>query len=132
MKQAKIRLGPLSLLLTVISICLTVLSILTYTTARADMRLAEKYARTVETRYALERRGQELLMAADEAAADGTLEFMDELEPGQRGTYRCTLEEDGTRLRIALRENGGAVTVEEWKLDREWDEDLTIHVWQGN
>jgi len=132
MKSAQIKLGPLALLLTVISICLTVLAILTWSTARADMRLAEKYARTVETRAALERQGQEFLMAADEAAAEGTLEFLDGLEPGPGGLYRYTVELDGARLRIALREQGGAVTVEEWKQDREWNEDLTLHLWPGN
>ena len=39
MKQIPIKLGPLTLLLTVISICLTVLAILSFTTARADLRL---------------------------------------------------------------------------------------------
>ena len=58
MKELPIRLTPLALLLTVISICLTVLGILTYTTARADMNLAETYAETVRTRYELEARGQ--------------------------------------------------------------------------
>ena len=44
MKQVPIKLGPLALLLTVISICLTTLAILTFATARADWRLAEKHA----------------------------------------------------------------------------------------
>ncbi len=55
MKQVPIKLGPLALLLAVISICLTTLAILTFTTARADLRLAQKYAETVSTRYELER-----------------------------------------------------------------------------
>ena len=54
MKQVPIKLGPLALLLTVISICLTTLAILSFTTASADLRLAEKYADTVQTRYELE------------------------------------------------------------------------------
>ena len=56
MNKAPIRLGPMALLLTVISICLTILAILTFTTARADLRLAQKYAETVQARYAAERR----------------------------------------------------------------------------
>ena len=48
MNKAPIRLGPMALLLTVISICLTILAILTFTTARADLRLAQKYAETVQ------------------------------------------------------------------------------------
>ena len=66
MKQVPIKLGPLALLLAVISICLTTLGILTFTTARADLRLAEKYASTVRTRYELERRGQEFLQELSE------------------------------------------------------------------
>ena len=58
MHQVPIKLGPLALLLTIISICLTTLSILTCTTSGADLRLAQKYAETVQTRYSLEREGQ--------------------------------------------------------------------------
>ena len=49
-----VKLGPLALLLTVISICLTTMAILTFATARADRRLAEKYAATVRLRYELD------------------------------------------------------------------------------
>ena len=59
--QQPIKLGPLALLLTVITICLTTLAILTLTTARADLRLAEKYADTVAARYELERMGQAII-----------------------------------------------------------------------
>ena len=80
MKQVPIKLGPLALLLTVISICLTVLAILTFTTARADMALAEKYADTIRLRYELEAEGQSFLAEADAAAAEGTIELIDGLE----------------------------------------------------
>ena len=53
MNQVPVKLGPLALLLTVISICLTTLAILTFSTARADGRLAERYAETVTLRYEL-------------------------------------------------------------------------------
>ena len=49
MKRVPIKLGPLALLLAVISICLTMLALLTCSTARADRRLAEKFAQTVST-----------------------------------------------------------------------------------
>ena len=50
MKRIPIKLGPLALLLAVVSLCLTTLSILTFTTARADMALAERFADTVSSR----------------------------------------------------------------------------------
>ena len=59
MKKPPFRLGPLALLLTVISICLTILAILTFTTARADLRLSAEYAQTTKARCALEAQGQE-------------------------------------------------------------------------
>ena len=61
MRQIPVKLGPLALLLTVISICLTTLAILTFTTAEADRRLADHFAETIETRYRLESQGQAFL-----------------------------------------------------------------------
>ena len=55
MKELPIRLTPLALILTVISICMTVLAILTCATARADIHLAETYAETAEKTCSLRR-----------------------------------------------------------------------------
>lgn len=131
MKQVPIRLGPLALLLTVISICLTVLSILTFTTARADMRLAEKYAQTVRTRYALEQEGQQFLAEAEAAAGDGSLELMDDLTRDARGLYWHTLERDGSRLQIGLRRSGDGLEVAAWRHERLWEEDDSLNLWPG-
>ncbi len=131
MKQIPIRLGPLALLLTVISICLTVLSILTFTTSRADMRLAEKYAETVRTRCSLEAKGQAFLAEADAAAKEGMLDTLDELERDAKGVLWTALEEDGFRLRIGLRPSAGAVRVEAWRHERLWEEDDSLNLWSG-
>lgn len=110
MEQTPIRLGPLALLLTVISICLTVLAILTFSTARADLALAERYAQTVQTRYDLESQGQIFLASA---------------KPGQEQTFT----EDGMRLTVALDERGN---VSRWTLEKEWDQSDTIGgLWPG-
>lgn len=69
MKHIPIKLGPLALLLTVISICMTVLGLLTFTTARGDLSLAEKYGDTVRLRYELEAEGQAFLGEAHRAIA---------------------------------------------------------------
>ncbi len=108
MNKAPIKLGPLALLLTVISICLTTLAILTFATARADRRLAEKYAATVQLRYELDEDGQKWLR---DAADD------DEI----------VLEKDGSTLTIRV-ENG---EVTAWRHERAWEEDLDIDVWPG-
>lgn len=126
MKQVPIKLGPLALLLTVISICLTVLSILNFTTAQADLRLAEKYAETVSTRYALEVEGQELLRElqnSDPALMDMTRDAA--------GRWHADLERDGAHLRIAVKKAGDGWQVVEWGQEKEWQEDTSLNVWGG-
>ncbi len=127
MNKAPVRLGPLALLLTVISICLAILAILTFTTARADLRLAEKYAETVQARYALEQDGQEYLCrlsAGTEAAP----------EPDEDGMRRVELERDGFLLRIALLDDGqGGWTVLSWSQEKLWKQKETIdNLWSGS
>ena len=127
MKQVPIKLGPLTLLLTLISICLTTLAILNFTTARADLRLAEKYAATVQARYALEVQGQEYmsrlasrLETAPEADADGV--------------SRVVLEQDGTRLHIGLVPDGaGGYEAVVWRHEKEWTQDEILdNLWSGS
>ena len=125
MKDLPIRLGPLALLLTVISICMTVLGILTYATARADWKLAETYAETVRTRYRLETEAQEYLVRlsvpGEEALpdADGVI----------REIFR---DESGLTLRTGVRlaADGDPIVVE-WRFEHEWEEDTSITVWDG-
>lgn len=126
MKHTPIKLGPLALLLAVISICLTTLALLNFSTARADRRLAEKYAQTVSTRYALEARGQELL-----ASLDGE-ESLSGWERDEEGRFRTELEQDGFRLRIALAPEDGGWRVVSWTQEKDWEIDEHIaNLWTG-
>lgn len=110
MEETPIRLGPLALLLTVISICLAVLAILTFSTARADQALAERYAQTVSTRYELERKGQSFLADAG---------------PGEKAVF----EQDGMSLTVELDDNGNVIS---WNINKEWVHDDTIEgLWPG-
>ena len=131
MKQTPIKLGPLALLLTVISICLTTLGILAFTTARADLRLAEKYAQTVETRYALERDGQEFLRELSETDP-GDWGLMD-WERDAAGVFWTAFERGNTSLRIGFRpdrERGYALV--SWRQETGWAEDESIgELWDG-
>ena len=56
MNTGRLRLGMLSILLTVIVICMSVLCLLSYATSMADLRLSQRYANTVRIRYELERK----------------------------------------------------------------------------
>ena len=125
MKDLPIKLGPLALLLTVISICMTVLGILTYTTARADMKLAEAYAETVLTRYRLETEAQEYLVRLSVPGA--------EIVPDADGVVREVFrDESGLTLRTGVRfaADGDPVVVE-WRFEHEWEEDTSITVRDG-
>lgn len=131
MKQIPIKLGPLALLLTVISICLTTLAILSFTTASADLRLAEKYADTVQTRYELESRGQEFLKELSETdPADYSLMGW---ERDAGGNYTEALECDGTVLHIGFRpDRASAYQLISWRLEKNWEEDESIGtLWDG-
>lgn len=111
MNHVPIKLGPLALLLAVVSICLTVLAILTFTTARADLALAERYAETVQTRYALEQQGQC---------------FLETARPGAKKEF----EQDDMRLRVTLDENG---EVTDWVFEKEWTQEIEFSgLWLGN
>ena len=126
MNQSPIRLGPLALLLTVISICLTILAILTFTTARADLRLAEKYAETVRARYALEREGQAYLAGLDSGSKTAP-------EPDDAGVRLVDLEHGEVWLHIGLLDDGqGGVEVVSWRQEKMWEQEETFdNLWDG-
>ena len=131
MREIPIKLGPLTLLLTVISICLTTLAILSFSTAKADLRLAEKYADTVQSRYALEAQGQAFLRELSETdPADYALAGW---EKGADGAYHTTLTQDELSLSIGFRPNGEAgCDILQWQHTKNWTEDESIgQLWDG-
>ncbi len=131
MKQVPVKLGPLALLLTVISICLTMLAVLSFTTARADMRLAEKYEETVTTRFELEAEGQAFIASLRGGIAGGEAEALQDTEEDENGLVRKTFESGGARLRIAVDPADGYRIVT-WKHDKEWEENTDIgELWPG-
>lgn len=113
MKRIPVRLGPLALLLCVISICMATLSMLSYANAGADLRLAERYAETVYTRYALELEGEEFIRDA-----------------AQSGSAQSTrLERNGYILEIAF--DGEHIT--NMRMEKEWEENTGIQdLWEGD
>lgn len=74
--MAKFGVKPVtvSLLLAVVVVCLTVLSVLTLSTAAADERLARRYAESVRADYALEEEAQKWLADFDADLKSGLIE----------------------------------------------------------
>ena len=109
MNTGRLRLGMLSILLTVIVICMSVLSLLSYATSLADMRLANRYAKTVEIRYELERQGRLLIR--------------------NQGAVNTEIELEGYKLVIETDESGQIKT---WCIEKIWQQDDTIdELWEG-
>ncbi|MBO5517009.1 MAG: hypothetical protein J6A42_02865 [Firmicutes bacterium] len=124
MKHVPIRLGPLALLLAVISICLTILAVLSFTTGQADLRLAQRYADTVQERYALEAEGQQFV--ADVCSGN-------DLQSGLPLVTETIENENGLSLQIELKQNAqGAYGITSWKFLRDWEEDTDLdNIWTG-
>ena len=128
MREIPIKLGPLAVLLTVISICMTVLAILAFSTGGADMRLAETYADTVKTRYELEAEGQEFMgrVAQGTVVLDAAAELKDSV-------YTKTFERDGSYLKIGFTLEGGGYGIVEWRHGKQWEADDSMgDLWDGN
>ena len=128
MKDVPVKLGPLALLLTVISICMTVLAILAFTTARADLSLARTYAETVRERYSLEILGQQYLQETADDLSQGII-----LMPDADGMVHETIEQGSMKLDIALQPKGASgFRIGSWRVERRWVEDTDIgNLWDG-
>ena len=106
MKQVPIKLGPVALLLTVITICLTVMAILTLTTAAADQAMANRFADSAQIRFSLEAEGQQFLQQADEQlSGGGELQELPDVSTAGNSVEKV-FEQEGYQLTIRLRPEG--------------------------
>lgn len=134
MKHIPIRLGPLAILLALISICMTTLGVLSFTTARADLKLAEKYADTVHIRYELEAEAQAFLKEAAEACLTGSsLSKIPETEEDMDGIVRRSFEREGFILTVGIvPDSAKGVRVVEWLQQKEWEPEESMgNLWPG-
>ncbi len=135
MRHIPIRLGPLAILLTVISICMTTLGILNFTTARADLSLAQQYADTVRTRYELEVYGQTFLRQVKEFLEEGgDLTRMEETETDDMGVTRRTFSENQYTLTVEIMPDEVAgFRVCGWRIRKAWEPETDMgNLWLGD
>ena len=126
-QEAPVKLGPLALIVTVISICLAILAILSYTTAQADLRLAEKTAANVSERYALEREGQAYLGEVGAALKTGSA-----LNVDSDGVLRHELTYGDSVLSIGLAFEEDSWQIVSWRQEQPWEPNLDIgDLWSG-
>ncbi|MBR3265204.1 MAG: hypothetical protein IKI61_04485 [Erysipelotrichaceae bacterium] len=118
MKNTPMRLGLLALLLTIISICMAVLAMLSVSSASADLRLSNRFAKSVRTRYELEEEGMLFLKQMNDAPKDEII--------------NKDIEKDGFILSVELELKDDEYIIRNWKIKKTWEESTKIdNLWKG-
>ena len=125
MNKAPLRLGPAAILMLVITIALSSLAVLTVTTSRADLVMAQRLAQTVQIRYRLESKGYRLLEEVKEDPAK--LNGFDEIS--EEGIYMCHLKGEGYTLTIGLEPESLEIRI--WQIEKDWQPEEGYDLWSG-
>jgi hypothetical protein len=140
MRHKELRLGSITLLFTVVVLCVAALCALTVATAHADEAVAGKYADQVEAYYVAERAGQEWLSQVDAAIAQkGARLSQSDLPEGtalQDGKISAALEPGNSRrLTVELELTDGAqgrYRILCWENAEIWQEEKDLgNLWNG-
>lgn len=130
-----IRTGALTLLIALTAVCLAVLAVLSFTTAQADLSLAEKSLERFSQDAALENEGQQWLARLDAALAAGQ-DAAALGQTGEDGTITVTLTgEEGRTLTIAALptpQGPGRYTLTRWQYGQQRDFDTGPQLWDGS
>lgn len=130
----KIRLGPIAIFLTIVTIVLATLAVLTTATTNADKVMAERHAKVTKARYELEAKGEGFLASFDNQAAKGRIDAKKLGAKKTKDGYKKTISGEGYTLEIVLKEpdKKGGYEIAEWKLKKKWnEEDPYNKVWKG-
>ena len=128
-RHRPVRSGALTLLFTVVLLCLAVLAVLSLATARADGALARKSLDRLTQEAAAEHAGQEWLAALD-AAAPGVLPEHT-TATGAGGIQAGLPLENGDTLTITAAPDGAGWRITSWQLSSPWEPDTSLDVWDG-
>lgn len=130
-----IRTGALTLLIALTAVCLAVLAVLSFTTAQADLSLAEKSLERFSQDAVLENEGQQWLARLDAALAAGQ-DAAALGQTGEDGTITVTLTgEEGRTLTIAALptpQGPGRYTLTRWQYGQQRDFDTGPQLWDGS
>lgn len=120
--------GGISLLSAFAVLCLTVFALLCLSTVRADIRLADASAQSVEEYYAADCKAQEILARLRMGERPEGVSFSDGIY-----SYACPIS-DRRALEVEIRLEGGTYTVLRWQAvpTEEWESDDTLELWDGD
>ena len=129
--RKKIRLGPFAVFIAVITIILSMLAILSLSTAHADETLAKRYAEVTQIKYELERRGSVFLYELEGEALPESLSGRENVQQKEDGTWAYTDSAGSYSLEIVFEIKDGACHVIKQNIRRTWEEEETfLNVWQ--
>lgn len=131
-----VRTGALTLLITTVLICLSVLAVLALTTARADLSMAEKGLAGLQNQAKTEQAGQEALAALDAALKQGGA-LPESAEWGTDGEiqFTFTVEEDALLIVVEPKtpepDDPAAYRITSWRITSQWAPDQSLDLWNG-
>lgn len=119
--------GGASLLVAFAVLCLTVFALLSLSTVRADIRLADASAQAIQDYYAADCRAQEILARLRAGERPDEVAFSDGVY-----AYSCPISETQT-LEVEVRIEDSGYTVLRWQavFSGEWESDDSLYVWDG-
>ena len=132
MDTKKVRLGSISILMSVILLCVAVLAVLSVTSARADDVMARRYASWTSAYYELQNEGQAYYQSLDEAVLSGQDPEAILLEsgavPDENGVYVKVIARDEMTLTIHMELADGNIRVLGAETDTNWEEDTSMNL----
>lgn len=136
MKRRQVRFGTISVLFTVVVLCISVLAVLSVATVRADKAMAERYAQQVSERAKLENEGQRWLEKIDRAVqTKGTALTQGDLPSGTsmdgtKITTVCTTDSRTLTIELELdfAESIPSYTIVTWINVAQWEENTQLEV----
>lgn len=131
-----VRTGAMTLLITTVLICMSVLAVLSLVTARADMALADKALSGLQGQAQIENAGQEYLAQLD-AALKENRELPAQATKQQDGTIQAVLTVNDSTLEIVVQpkaaqlEDPAAYRIVRWHVSTGWQPDQSLELWNG-
>lgn len=129
-----IRVGSLTILLTLVALCLALLAVLSLSTARADGALAQKQLLRLTADVNAHALGEEYLARLDAALAENAA-LPKEAHRQADGTISARLEtKDGRTLLVVaqpLVNSPQRYTLVSWSFLQDWTPDSDVDLWLG-
>lgn len=149
-EKGSVRMGPVTLISLVVILCLSVLCVLSFTTARASFAQTQRQAEFVSATYLNEGAGQDYVQLvadnlakaqADGASREAAMDMIRAASPSvaqiDSSTIRIAFKTSQTdrllHIQITVHEDL-TYTVDQWKTSVKWspDNDSKNSIWQGS